>query len=206
MRPPMCMIIVVLVNSTASGSWHSATTPRWNTYQGRSRPNCSMSSMNYCVADNNTYDYDDVNEVIKLNYDILKLYNDSNNYPNAEENESKPNFEYTPICKSGPLRVRLTWGRTVHGEWVKVLNSKEYFQFITLVICSNPGTACKQGKTGNGIRLVCVQRYRAMLLAALHPRRREPSWEQFLLPSSCSCVITHKRMKEASSTHSHTSC
>jgi hypothetical protein len=94
------------------------------------------------------------------------------------------------VCDSITRVVRPGWAKNTNNRWLVVINTEQYQQFVTEVICRNgPSASC------NFIppcyQATCAQRYNTQKLLVIDPWNpyKGPFVSEFLFPSCCICYV-----------------
>lgn len=94
------------------------------------------------------------------------------------------------VCDSITRVVRPGWARNTNDRWLVVINTENYHQYVTEVVCQyGPNSRC------NFIPpcyyASCQQRYNTQKLLVIDPTNpyRGPFLSEFLFPSCCVCYV-----------------
>lgn len=94
------------------------------------------------------------------------------------------------VCDSITRVVRPGWARNTNNKWLVVINTDQYQQFVTEVICRN-GAASPCNFIPPCYAATCSQRYNTQKLLVVDPWNpyKGPFLSEFLFPSCCICYV-----------------
>ena len=94
------------------------------------------------------------------------------------------------VCDSITRVVRPGWARNTNNKWLVVINTDQYQQFVTEVICRN-GAAAPCNFIPPCYAATCSQRYNTQKLLVVDPWNpyKGPFLSEFLFPSCCICYV-----------------
>lgn len=94
------------------------------------------------------------------------------------------------VCDSITRVVRPGWARNTNNKWLVVINTDQYQQFVTEVICRN-GAAAPCNFIPPCYSATCSQRYNTQKLLVVDPWNpyKGPFLSEFLFPSCCICYV-----------------
>lgn len=98
------------------------------------------------------------------------------------------------VCDSVTQLIRVGWAMNTNGRWVVALNTPQYQQHVTEVICRyHSGAKCNY--IPPCYRATCLQRYNTQKLLVIDPRvpHKGPFLSEFLFPSCCVCHLDNEK-------------
>lgn len=150
-------------------------------------PECASNGRYYCTHKED-YPLKLVTEVTKYyKWPLEKLFRDlhAQIMPKLAQ-DSTGNL----VCDSITRVVRPGWARNTNDRWLVVINTENYHQYVTEVVCQyGPNSRC------NFIPPCyyssCQQRYNTQKLLVIDPANpyRGPFLSEFLFPSCCVCYV-----------------
>lgn len=151
------------------------------------QPECASQGRYYCTYKED-YPNKLVTEVTKYyKWPLEKLFRDlhAQIMPKLAQ-DSTGNL----VCDSVTRVVRPGWARNTNDRWLVVINTENYHQYVTEVVCQyGPNSRC------NFIPPCyyssCQQRYNTQKLLVIDPTNpyRGPFLSEFLFPSCCVCYV-----------------
>lgn len=149
------------------------------------RGNCNQQLFyrGYCKSHSEIYDDDQVNKAIDNHMETLRLFNESRPTLTAKRLYSS----YNPACRSNEEYVRPISIKRQDGSTVKVLNSKDFYQYDIVVECLSGESKCMNVEADGQYETVCRQLYSDKKFIVLHGVYNTPMTETFRMPSGCEC-------------------
>lgn len=94
------------------------------------------------------------------------------------------------VCDSITRVVRPGWARNTNDRWLVVINTENYHQYVTEVVCQY-GTNSRCNFIPPCYYSSCQQRYNTQKLLVIDPLNpyRGPFLSEFLFPSCCVCYV-----------------
>jgi len=150
-------------------------------------PECASSGRYYCTFKED-YPLKLVTEVTKYyKWPLEKLFRDlhAQIMPKLAQ-DSSGNL----VCDSITRVVRPGWARNTNERWLVVINTDNYHQYVTEVICQY-GTNSRCNFIPPCYYSSCQQRYNTQKLLVIDPTNpyRGPFLSEFLFPSCCVCYV-----------------
>ena len=155
-------------------------------------PRCATDGRFYC---NHQEDYptEIVSRIMKYyRYPLKSMFKQLKNQvmPTlAEDNTSGL------VCESQTRLLRIGWAMNTDGRWLVVLNTDQYQQYITEVVCRTTRDSCNY--VPPCYKAKCLQRFNTQKLLVIDPvvPHRGPFLSEFLFPSCCVCHIPSSTAK-----------
>ncbi|XP_015928463.1 neurotrophin 1 [Parasteatoda tepidariorum] len=149
-------------------------------------PGCAQYGRYYCSYKED-YPVDVVSQVIKyMKWPLEKLFRDlkQQRMPRIAENA-----DGALVCDSITRMIRPGWAKNNNGRWVVIINTEQYAQFVTEVICRYDNSYCNF--VPPCYQATCQQRYNTQTLLAIDPYNphKGPFLSKFLFPSCCVCYV-----------------
>ncbi|KFM66176.1 Protein spaetzle, partial [Stegodyphus mimosarum] len=158
-------------------------------------PGCAQYGRYYCSYKED-YPIDVVSQVIKyMKWPLEKLFRDlkQQRLPRIAENA-----DGALVCDSITRMIRPGWAKNNNGRWVVIINTEQYAQFVTEVICRYDNSYCNF--VPPCYQATCQQRYNTQTLLAIDPYNphKGPFLSKFLFPSCCVCYVPKVKFDKAS--------
>lgn len=150
-------------------------------------PECASHGRYYCTFKED-YPLKLVTEVTKYyKWPLEKLFRDlhAQIMPKLAQ-DSTGNL----VCDSVTRVVRPGWARNTNDRWLVVINTDNYHQYVTEVVCQY-GTNSRCNFIPPCYYSSCQQRYNTQKLLVIDPTNpyRGPFLSEFLFPSCCVCYV-----------------
>jgi hypothetical protein len=150
-------------------------------------PECASHGRYYCTFKED-YPLKLVTEVTKYyKWPLEKLFRDlhAQIMPKLAQ-DSSGNL----VCDSVTRVVRPGWARNTNERWLVVINTENYHQYVTEVVCQY-GTNSRCNFIPPCYYSSCQQRYNTQKLLVIDPSNpyRGPFLSEFLFPSCCVCYV-----------------
>lgn len=150
-------------------------------------PVCAGHGRYYCTS-KEEYPYKLVTEVTKYyKWPLEKLFRDlhAQIMPKLAQ-ESTGNL----VCDSITRVVRPGWARNTNDRWLVVINTENYHQYVTEIVCQY-GSNSRCNFIPPCYYSSCQQRYNTQKLLVIDPNNpyRGPFLSEFLFPSCCVCYV-----------------
>lgn len=150
-------------------------------------PECAANGRYYCTF-KEEYPLKLVTEVTKYyKWPLEKLFRDlhAQIMPKLAQ-DSTGNL----VCDSITRVVRPGWARNTNEKWLVVINTENYHQYVTEVVCQY-GTNSRCNFIPPCYYSSCQQRYNTQKLLVIDPSNpyRGPFLSEFLFPSCCVCYV-----------------
>lgn len=150
-------------------------------------PECASQGRYYCTYKED-YPLKLVTEVTKYyKWPLEKLFRDlhAQIMPKLAQ-DSSGNL----VCDSITRVVRPGWARNTNERWLVVINTENYHQYVTEVVCQY-GTNSRCNFIPPCYYSSCQQRYNTQKLLVIDPTNpyRGPFLSEFLFPSCCVCYV-----------------
>lgn len=150
-------------------------------------PECASHGRYYCTY-KEEYPLKLVTEVTKYyKWPLEKLFRDlhAQIMPKLAQ-DSTGNL----VCDSITRVVRPGWARNTNDRWLVVINTENYHQYVTEVVCQY-GTNSRCNFIPPCYYSSCQQRYNTQKLLVIDPLNpyRGPFLSEFLFPSCCVCYV-----------------
>lgn len=150
-------------------------------------PECASQGRYYCTY-KEEYPLKLVTEVTKYyKWPLEKLFRDlhAQIMPKLAQ-DSSGNL----VCDSITRVVRPGWARNTNDRWLVVINTENYHQYVTEVVCQY-GTNSRCNFIPPCYYSSCQQRYNTQKLLVIDPTNpyRGPFLSEFLFPSCCVCYV-----------------
>lgn len=150
-------------------------------------PECAAHNRYYCTYKEN-YPLKLVTEVTKYyRWPLEKLFRDlhAQIMPKLAQ-DSNGNL----VCDSVTRVVRPGWARNTNDRWLVVINTENYHQYVTEVVCLY-GSNSRCNFVPPCYYSSCQQRYNTQKLLVIDPMNpyRGPFLSEFLFPSCCVCYV-----------------
>jgi len=150
-------------------------------------PDCAAHTRHYCTY-KEEYPLKLVTEVTKYyKWPLEKLFRDlhAQIMPKLAQ-DSTGNL----VCDSITRVVRPGWARSTNDRWLVVINTENYHQYVTEVVCQY-GTNSRCNFIPPCYYSSCQQRYNTQKLLVIDPSNpyRGPFLSEFLFPSCCVCYV-----------------
>lgn len=150
-------------------------------------PECASHGRYYCTYKED-YPVKLVSEVTKYyKWPIEKLFRDlhAQIMPKLAQ-DSNGNL----VCDSITRVVRPGWARNTNDRWLVVINTDNYHQYVTEVVCQY-GSNSRCNFIPPCYYSSCQQRYNTQKLLVIDPTNpyRGPFLSEFLFPSCCVCYV-----------------
>ena len=150
-------------------------------------PECASHGRYYCTFKED-YPLKLVTEVTKYyKWPLEKLFRDlhAQIMPKLAQ-DSTGNL----VCDSITRVVRPGWARNTNERWLVVINTDNYHQYVTEVVCQY-GTNSRCNFIPPCYYSSCQQRYNTQKLLVIDPTNpyRGPFLSEFLFPSCCVCYV-----------------
>lgn len=150
-------------------------------------PACASSGRHYCSFKEN-YPIEIVSKIAKYyKYPLESMFRDL-------QHQVMPTLAKDStgglVCDSATNLIRIGWAMNTNGRWLIVLNTEQYQQYITEVICRY-----RNGASCNFVppcyRAKCLQRYNTQKLLVVDPAvpHKGPFLSEFIFPSCCVCHV-----------------
>lgn len=150
-------------------------------------PPCASSGKHYCSYREN-YPIETVSRIMKFyKYPLESMFKDMQQQ--VMPTLAKDNVGGL-VCDTTTQLVRVGWAMNTNGRWLVVLNTEQYQQYVTEVICRN-----RSGSSCNFVppcyRSKCLQRYNTQKLLVVDPAvpHKGPFLSEFIFPSCCVCHV-----------------
>lgn len=153
----------------------------------KKEPECATKGRYYCTYKED-YPLKLVTEVTKYyKWPLEKLFRDlhAQIMPKLAQ-DSTGNL----VCDSITRVIRPGWARNTNDRWLVVINTENYHQYITEVVCQY-GTNSRCNFIPPCYYSSCQQRYNTQKLLVIDPNNpyRGPFLSEFLFPSCCVCYV-----------------
>lgn len=150
-------------------------------------PECASNGRYYCTY-KEEYPLKLVTEVTKYyKWPLEKLFRDlhAQIMPKLAQ-DSSGNL----VCNSITRVVRPGWARNTNDRWLVVINTENYHQYVTEVVCQY-GSNSRCNFIPPCYYSSCQQRYNTQKLLVIDPNNpyRGPFLSEFLFPSCCVCYV-----------------
>lgn len=150
-------------------------------------PECAANGRYYCTY-KEEYPLKLVTEVTKYyKWPLEKLFRDlhAQIMPKLAQ-DSSGNL----VCNSITRVVRPGWARNTNDRWLVVINTENYHQYVTEVVCQY-GSNSRCNFIPPCYYSSCQQRYNTQKLLVIDPNNpyRGPFLSEFLFPSCCVCYV-----------------
>lgn len=150
-------------------------------------PDCAAHGRYYCTY-KEEYPLKLVTEVTKYyKWPLEKLFRDlhAQIMPKLAQ-DSTGNL----VCDSITRVVRPGWARNTNERWLVVINTENYHQYVTEVVCQY-GSNSRCNFIPPCYYSSCQQRYNTQKLLVIDPNNpyRGPFLSEFLFPSCCVCYV-----------------
>lgn len=150
-------------------------------------PECAAHNRYYCTYKEN-YPLKLVTEVTKYyRWPLEKLFRDlhAQIMPKLAQ-DTNGNL----VCDSVTRVVRPGWARNTNDRWLVVINTENYHQYVTEVVCLY-GSNSRCNFVPPCYYSSCQQRYNTQKLLVIDPMNpyRGPFLSEFLFPSCCVCYV-----------------
>lgn len=150
-------------------------------------PECASHGRYYCTFKED-YPLKLVTEVTKYyKWPLEKLFRDLHAQIMPKlASDSSGNL----VCDSITRVVRPGWARNTNDRWLVVINTDNYHQYVTEVVCQY-GTNSRCNFIPPCYYSSCQQRYNTQKLLVIDPTNpyRGPFLSEFLFPSCCVCYV-----------------
>lgn len=150
-------------------------------------PECGAHGRYYCTY-KEEYPLKLVTEVTKYyKWPLEKLFRDlhAQIMPKLAQDSSG-----SLVCDSITRVVRPGWARNTNERWLVVINTENYHQYVTEVVCQY-GSNSRCNFIPPCYYSSCQQRYNTQKLLVIDPNNpyRGPFLSEFLFPSCCVCYV-----------------
>ncbi|KAF8763747.1 Neurotrophin 1 like protein [Argiope bruennichi] len=179
-----------------AGTWEQGPESEMKEPAGSKKPpGCAQYGRYYCSYKED-YPIDVVSQVIKyMKWPLEKLFRDLKHQrmPRIAENA-----DGALVCDSITRMIRPGWAKNNNGRWVVVINTEQYAQFVTEVICRYDNSYCNF--VPPCYQATCQQRYNTQTLLAIDPYNphKGPFLSKFLFPSCCVCYVPKVKFDKGS--------
>ncbi|XP_054711463.1 uncharacterized protein LOC129221051 [Uloborus diversus] len=170
-----------------NADWQKAQDEEMKEVAGSKKPpGCAQYGRYYCSYKED-YPIDVVSQVIRyMKWPLEKLFRDlkKQRMPRIAENA-----DGALVCDSITRMIRPGWAKNNNGRWVVIINTEQYAQFVTEVICRYDNSYCNF--VPPCYQATCQQRYNTQTLLAIDPYNphKGPFLSKFLFPSCCVCYV-----------------
>ena len=151
-------------------------------------PACGQNGRHYCTFKED-YPIKIVTEVTRYyKWPLEKLFRDLRN----QVMPKLANDNYGGlVCDSITRVVRPGWARNTNGRWLVIINTDNYQQYVTEVVCRH-GRGSRCNFVAPCYHATCKQRYNTQKLLVIDPWNpyKGPFLSEFLFPSCCICHIS----------------